>query len=290
MGISKRVCIWLLSFIAIAWTGGALMSRHFELQQEERYRDFAHDQALDRKFKARASTPLEIRAMITTSRGNYQVPAELPSFQDHIASLGKLPAIIVLPSCGFAVRGKNVPMNVAVLSLDEDPRLITSKTSTEACMSNDGKSLQDALVRQLKFAMEYVKNADWIDGKRVMVVGLGEAAPLVAAYDGPIKQRITLGDPCLVPWMNIARRTPMLMLFTSDPQGLAEKNGRQQSLDIAALGKGDAPALPPVKACAGLNRPSIPPSVRQAFAQGRLGMISMPAALESAQKAAYEEL
>ncbi len=283
----KRGCIWLLGLVAFAWSGTAFLRN---LEQSKQYQALQSDIALDRKFNARSPTPLEVSAMISTSNGNYQVPADLPSFHHRIKSLGKIPAIIVLPGCAFAVRGKNVPLNVVVLSIDENRNLITAKTSLEACMSRDAISLQQAIERQLKFALNYVQSAKWIDRKRIMIVGAGEAAPIIAAYDGPVKPRLTVGDPCLVPWKNIDRNAPLLMLFTWDRRGLAREDERSQPLDIAAIVRGAAPPLPPAKACIGLERPRIQPPVRQVIAQGQLGMVTMPAALEAAQKAAYDGL
>lgn len=281
---------WLLGFVVVGWTAVALLRNHSESVQHEQERTQSRDDLLDSNFNDRAPVPLEARVMLSTEQGNYQVPADQPSFRQHIASLGKLPAIIVLPGCGFPIWGKDVPLNVAILSVDENPNLLESKTTVEACKSRLRPAAQHAFKQQLVFLANYVERKAWIDTSRVMIAGYGEAAPVVAAYSGPASQRLTLGDPCFVPWENISGKTPILMLFTSRRQGLMRDDAPEKPIDIAEIAKGAGPPLPRVKPCLGLARPKIRPPARQIVASGRLGMFERPEVLSNAQKAAYNGL
>ena len=283
-------CTGLLALVVLAGVGVAMLRYHFASTQEARYRSFRRDNILDHAFNARAPAPLEVNVMLSTAHGGYQVPADQPSLHDHIKSLGKLRVIVVLPGCGFPIWGKDVPSNVAVLSVGENPDLLDRKTTSEACMSSDDAALRRALDRQLALLMRYVDQATWIDRTRIMLAGYGEAAPLVAAYSGRVKQRLTLGDPCRVPWTTISDRTPVRLLFTTDPQGLTLPGAPPGSLDIAAIARGAGPSFPAVRACEGLRRPAIRPPARQVVAPGHLGVFDRPATLLEAQKLAYETL
>lgn len=290
LGRFKRGCAWLLGLVALTWFTIAIFQNHLASVQRKRDQALARDWVLDHSFNARPTAPLEVYVMISTAEGGYQVPADQPSFRQHIASLGKLPAIVVLSGCGFPVWGKDVPLNAAVLSVREDPDLIGAKTSVEACIAKDGAAIELAYEQQIRFITEYVKRATWIDKDRVMIAGYGEAAPLVARYPGPAKQRLTLGDPCLVHWNNISRKSPILMLFTSDRQGLMREDEPKRPFDLVAIAKGAGPSFPRVTHCVGLPRPSIRSSARQIVASGQLDVFERPIALLAAQKGAYDDL
>ena len=287
---AKHRLFWLLGFVAIACGAVALLRSYSASVQQVRQQALAQADALNRDFNTRAPVPLDAQIMISTENSNYQGPADLPSFRKHVASLGKLPAIIVLPGCGFPVWGKDVPLDVAVLSVAENPRLLDQQTSVEACMSKAGPALQRAFRRQLGFLTSYVERADWIDKTRLMIVGYGEAAPEVAAYTGPAKMRLTLGDPCFVSWNSVSNETPILMLFTLERQGLTRGDEPQKRLNITEIIKGAGPPLPRAKSCVGLPRPHIGPPARQIVASGRIDMFERPEMLSNAQKKAYDSL
>lgn len=286
----KHGCVWLIGLFAFAWLGVALLRSHFETVRQAREDVERHDRALDRTFNARKPAPLEVRVMISTPDGSYQVPADQPSFQKRIEPYGKRPAILVLTGCSFPVWGKDVPRNVAVLSVGENHDLLDRKTVQEACSSRRPSEIAKALEQSLSSLGEYVERSKWIDKDRVMIVGYGEAAPLVASYIGPAKQRLTLGDPCVVPWRGIKGSAPLVMLFTSDPQGLVDQKGPVPKLDIRAIASGSGPTFPRVEQCPGLARPKISQPARQIVAAGTLGLFKRPAALLSAQKSAYDSL
>lgn len=286
----KSGCIWLLGPVALAVVGTACLRSHFASAQRAREQARKQEDFLDRSFNARPPAPLEVRVMLSTAQGGYQVPADQPSFHRHIAPLGKLPAILVITGCGFPVWGKDVPLNVAVLSVDEDPHLLEHKTLYEACVSRDGPAMTKTVEQKLSYLTRYIERAAWIDKSRVMLAGYGEAAPLVAAYPGHIKQRLTLGDPCFVPWSNVNTNTPILMLFTSERQGLMDDDEPPRPPDIAALAQGAGPSFPKVIPCPGLKRPSITSPARAVAAPGYLGMFERPDALLRAQKLAYDNL
>ena len=153
----------------------------------------------------------------------------------------------------------------------------------------DAGAVDRALREQLDFLMHYVDRADWIDRNRVMLSGSGEAAPVVAAYNGRVKLRMTMGDPCLTKWWAISAASPMTMLFTDSPQGLAP-GGKAPLPNLKAIEQGAGPILPPVDVCAGVPRPTFSPSQTVVITPGRLGIFERPKALLLAQAAAYRAL
>jgi hypothetical protein len=264
----------------------ALDSCSVQKRQEERERDAA----LDRSFLKRASLPIEVRAMISMPGMSYQAEADLPSLQRRLTILGKRPVILVLSGCAFPIWGKDVPPGVALLDAWENPETFGDKDRGSSCMLHDATALQQSFERQLNYLVEYVEKSAWIDKERVMLVGYGEAAPIVASFTGKVKQKLTMGDPCLVPWSEIDRRIPLLMLFTDNPQGLEYSTESEKPQDIAALARGEGPSLQQPNACVGLQRPDIPSSVQEVIAHGKISLFGRPNEFFIAQKLAYDRL
>lgn len=148
----------------------------------------------------------------------------------------------------------------------------------------------DALDAQLEVMVRYVASASWVDRRRVMLAGSGEAAPIVAGYRGGVRVRVTLGDPCLLAWQGVSASSPLLMLRTSAGDGLALADSTPQPIDTAAVARGAAPQPPVTRRCRGLPGPVATSWTRVIVAPGELGMHTMPDALRSAQRAAYEAL
>jgi hypothetical protein len=288
MKLSARAIIFggvlLLPLVAVIG-----LRAHFEHARAAHEAAYQRDAALDRDFDRRKPLGIEVRVMLVTDHGSYGEQADRPSFRHHIASVGKLPVILDVAGCGFPDWLKGVPMDVAMLSVDENPAFLGRPTTAEACNRRDASAVDRALRQRLDFLMRYVDRADWIDRSRVMLSGSGEAAPVVAAYSGYVKSRMTLGDPCLNRWRLISTASPMTMLFTDSPQGLAP-GGNEPSLDLKAIEQGAGSKFPPVEVCTGVPRPAFTSFQTVVTAPGRLGIFERPQALLAAQAAAYRAL
>lgn len=288
MKLLKTLVVCATLAIVIVGVGLASLRTLTISAQHKREQSYVRDRRLDRAFEERARAPLEVRVMISTRHGSYQMLADQPSMHSHVSELGKVPAILVLTGCGFPVWGRDVPPNVAVLSVHENPNLLGRKTLVEGCISHDGRGVRRAISEELAHLASYAESADWIDNSRLMIIGHGEAAPVVAAYTGPAKQRITWADPCLVPWADLSQATRLTMLLSATPQGLtpATKVHRQGNQRLPM-----PPAGPPTAAyCEGLPRPNFDTSTRVLIAPGNIKALDRPAKLMAAQKVAYDAL
>lgn len=278
--LAKSVAVLIGGFIAIA----TLYHRHVDQARE---REIAQDTLLDADYEKRARQPLEITLLLTTQRGGMSGDVNRPSFQARIAKIGKLPVVLDLPGCGFPTWAKGVPDNVAMLTVDESSKLLRRKSLFKACADRDKAAIETAFKIQLNELIRYSQSASWIDKSRVMMTGSGEATPIVAAFSGPLKSRVTLGDPCVVRWSSISNSSPLLMLMTKNPQGIYD--GPTPNLDRVRAGIANIPVVPSSLRCEGLPRPKQIPA-KAFFASGLILATDRPESLMIALEEAYKLL
>lgn len=128
----------------------------------------------------------------------------------------KFPVLISLAGCGWGDDTVSLPPNIAVLTAGE--RLPNRQwAAIDACNRHDVAALERTYKNELSALLKAARSRRWFDPDRVIIRGYGEAAPVVAAYDGPALARIVAGEPCLTPWRAIATRTPLTVLRSALP-------------------------------------------------------------------------
>src|SRR4028119_47717 len=109
---------------------------------------------------------------------------------------------------------------------------------------------------------------------------MARRAPVVAASDLPVRGRIVIGEPCLVPWGRVASSPPVLALFGTIPTGLTFEPEEDNPQELIG---NYFPGSPDGVSCPALPRPSFPSAVDIVRGAGEVKAFSRPVAIVEAQ-------
>lgn len=237
-----------------------------------------------------AAEPMTLRAAFTYGGKSYNIPLESVRGSDTKLQ----PVAIALPGCAFAVWERDAPSEAIMISVDEDPTLIDRPTVEEACLAHDGKALENALSAQLDFMASRLSRLRIADPTRTVVLAFGDAAPVAAAHRLPVRGKILVGDPCLVPWRttDFDTATPTILLRGA-PSGIgwsrpAENPKFQNRESLAKTELDPSRAIAGmVEHCPALPRPVFPANVSVTDWSGEVSTLKRPSGMLEAQKAAF---
>lgn len=251
--------------IAVILTLGAIMAVSISTREHKK-------QAMAGWYAKAVKNPSEDAMNLHAMVFNYNGPlANLPLEQPPEIS-GKVAVILSLAGCGFNHdSGNGLPRAAVVLTASK--RLRSGEwAEIDACARRDGNALSQIYREQLAALLAAVKSRPWFDADRIIIRAYGEAVPIATSFDGKVVARITIGEPCIVPWENVVLTSRLKMLLMYPAAGLID----------------DARTHPSFS-CKALPRPSRLQITRPTIISGRITTATRPTALVEAQVKAQRE-
>lgn len=286
----KILALVLMGLIVLVSVIKNVQSSRAEKRYAEQQARIAADEAFDLQYSKLPQPRLDIHAIKQLpGGGSYIGPSLRPSFLKRVAEAGRLPVIVSLPGCGFGVSGEDLPKNVVILSVLENPPLLNRKSFLQACKDRDSDMVSSIMREHLEFLSDYIASSDWIDKDRVLLSGYGEGGPIAIAASMPAK-KIAIGDSCLIEWPKTISDQRTTVLRTEDTNGLMRDAALERPVDIKDVQARGISSLVVVKPCLGLERPQVYPPAKEIVTAGKIDMLSLPLALRNARKAVYDQL
>lgn len=249
-----------------------------------------------RQDRRRVSLVPDTRPAPMTMRATFHYGAgfSAPVQALKIEGEGRWPTIVVVPGCAHAEVGRDFPRDVLKLSVDENPDQSELPTVGEACLRHDPDEIRGALTRNLRFVLENLHRLELADPHRVVIFGSGEAAPVVAAYNGAVRGKVLQGEPCYVPWPSrFEASTPTLVLRGDRAVGLewSEVEGpRVTSPDAASPRAVSAAAGAMARECPAQPRPKLPETYSIIEGAGAVLMFRRPSGVQEAGREAIARM
>lgn len=246
--------------------------------------------------RRRVSLVPDTRPAAMTMRATFQYGAgfSAPVQALKIEGEGPWPTVVLVPGCAHAEVGRDFPRDVLKVSVDENPDQSELPTVGEACLSHDPDEIRGALARKLSFVLENLHRLELADPRRLLIFGSGEAAPVVAAYDGAVIGKILQGEPCYVPWPSrFETSTPTLVLRGDRAVGLewSEDEGPTvTSPDAASPRAVNAAAGAMARECQAQPRPKLPDTYSIIEGAGAVLMFRRPSGVQEAGREAIARM
>lgn len=207
---------------------------------------------------------------------------------------GRWPTVVVIPGCAHAEVGRDFPRDVLKVSVDENPNQSEMPTVGEACLSHDPEKIRGALTRKLQFALENLRRLELADPHRIVLFGSGEAAPVVAMYEGAVRGKVLQGEPCYVSWPSrFDASTPTVVLRGDRAVGLqwSEVEGpKVTSRDAASPRAVGAAADAMARECLAQHRPTFPATYPIIDGPGAVLMFKRPRGVQAAGREAIARM
>jgi len=237
-------------------------------------------------------TPMYVRVMSTY--GN--TPVDRITVKSNVRLR---PAAIVVAGCDGMVMSNYAPAEAVVISVEETPGLLQRQSMVAACLARDPQAIEVAARDQLAFAIASLKRLALVDPDRTVLIGTGDAAPVMATVQGPFKAKLLFGDPCFIPWpkTEIDRRTPTTILRTDKPRGTApavpsQKIPNPSSDSVAAIQSMKDPRATIAsihRRCQAQPRVPMPPNFAVVEKNSAMSPFGPPTELERAAHAAFRD-
>lgn len=231
------------------------------------------------------AAPMALRVFYTYAGGNANMPITRLSVK---SSVRRRPVAIVTAGCGFAVMAADLPRDTVVISVDENPQRVKRRSLLSACLAQDGQAVAAVIREHLTFAVSHLDRVELADPDRLVIVAIGDSAPVGAAFRGPAKAKLLLGDPCFVPWPEtgaLDRSTPTTILRGSSAMGRAWITNvkPRRGLSEDPIARIEASTRP----CQALPRTALPSNFATIEAPGEVTTTGRPKSLISAAHAAF---
>ena len=277
----KRVAIVIVIVLAVA--SCSMWRSHNSKIENENNRRLSH---LDDEWRRQPRQGLTLGVLSAYVGPG---PADRPSIRDALLRSGKHPVMINLEGCAFPTLGRDLPKEAVILYAEDDERKPGRDTRrVQACLDHDAAAIEEATRVELAYVVDRIRTLPWVDQSRVMLIGNGEAGPVVASSRLPVRQRVVIGDPCFVPWGDVTRTSPLTFLFGSPATGLSFEG--RKTMRIGDLGLGSDPPPPDGVPCPALRRFAHQAIENVIVAKGIIKGFDRPATIFEAQRSLYEKL
>jgi hypothetical protein len=120
----------------------------------------------------------------------------------------RYPVVISVAACPASHSKEGFPRNafkdMPVMAFSPGPHDPDNRwTELRLCEEGDGEELRQSLETGLEVVMEAALREPWVDPARIILVGKGDGAPVVASWPGPVQAKFLVGEPCVAPWGDI---------------------------------------------------------------------------------------